>query len=306
MKNYFSFILLLLSYGFVSAQTAEKDTVFLNDGTFMEGVVLNPGSEGSIQVQSEDGAIIFVQNSRISRIALHTPRLEKKQQPSSSNNQRFQQNYTKPRSFFRLDAGVGLPLGNFASTSTTYAGFAQPGLSLSVHLWKPLSAKSYWNVNAEFISMSVAKSPLQNYFQSLLDQQYGTNQARISQFTASSWKSISLGIGYTHLFNTLPEGNFFIQPEIGIMHLSSPEYMITVTGNYYGTNNSPSNSGTGIYAGVNAGFIYKSRFTFQLGFNHTRAKMVYVASNGAPQMYIQPYSTLTVSVGVFLRKIGFD
>jgi len=305
MKNYFSFILFLLISGYLSAQITEQDTVYLNDGTFMEGVVLNPGSEGSIQVQSKDGAIIFIQNSRISKIAIHTPKPEKKEPSpfSSNNNQRFQQSYSKPRSIFKLDAGVGIPMGNFASTSSTFAGYARPGIAVSAHLWKPLSAMSYWNINAEFVSSSVAKIQMQNFFQQALDQQYGSDQARISAFSATSWRSLRIGVGYTHLFNFIPEGNLFIQPEIGILQLISPEYTVTVTGNYQGTNTFPSDRGTGIYTGVSGGFIYKNRFTVQLGFNRTRAKMVYLASGGSPQTYAQPYSVLTFGFGVFFRKI---
>ena len=294
-----TFILLLS--GLVSAQETIKDTVYLNDGSYIEGLVLNPGSEGSIQVQTEDGAILFLQNARVLKIALHAPRPPKETQ--GQDRYQYGNQVSKP-SFFKIDAGSAFPIGEMAGSNSYYAGFAKPGFMASLHVWRPVSASSFWNINLAYTTLPVKEEAQKSVFQEYFQQQQGSS-VRITEFSAGRWNSLKLGVGFTFKVKLHDELQAYIQPEIGIIRLVSPEYDITlensVTEQGYVF---PSYVGRGIFTSLNAGLIYKNRFTFQLGGMRSRANIqIPVGSSGQTQSVVQPFSAITASVGFFFKQL---
>ena len=62
-----NFLFLLISATRLFGQTAPLDTAFLIDGSYITGEILNPGSENSIQIKNNEGAIIYIKNQRIEK-----------------------------------------------------------------------------------------------------------------------------------------------------------------------------------------------------------------------------------------------
>lgn len=292
------FLLLALDSG---AQSLANDTVYLIDGSFITGEILNPGSENSIQIKNVNGAIIYVKNQRIEKLVLDTNR------PISTPKTEFDTQYPKNTPHKKTEDGVGyrnrllsinfllgIPVGVFGSKSTNNpsAAGALPGLGFELRYLRKIDPTLYWSLNLRYIRYGFNTDILIP----TIEQQTGLTPLTISN---AYWETISYG-GGLHWFQPInDEFKLSVSASIQLQTMRIPEINVLFNG---GSGTFDEQRGSGISPDIAATFIYKERFFFKLNFTTSRMNFFGNSSTGQGA-FIQKANALGIGIGVLIPKL---
>lgn len=285
----------------ITAQSISPDTVYLVDGTFLTGEILNQGSENSIQLKNNDGAIIYIKNQRIDKLILNPNRPIA--QPVPPRNNKEQYNYTDKafdsdasyrKRLLALNVCLGIPVGAFGSSSISKnsAGGALPGLGIEARYLKKIDTDLYWSINLRYVKYGFNTLIL---YPTILQQ---TSLFPIS-FSRASWESISVGGGlnwfhtFSHDFKISLGASFYFQS------VKIPLINVLLNG---GTGTFEAQKGLGITPDLLATIIYKERFFMKINFSTSKVTF-YSSSNPGQASFVQPMRAFGLGLGVFLPKL---
>jgi hypothetical protein len=301
--HHFKLLLFIIVFSpyFLKSQTVTPDTVFLIDGSFITGDILNPGSENSIQVKNEQGAIIYIKNQRIDRLVIDPNKPILKPNTINSENtpfeygkkaQVFDLNYRKR--FISINPYWGIPAGKFSSNNfnTSSAGAAKPGLGLEAGYFKKIDEDLYWSLNFRYLRYGFNTSVLIP----IIEQQTGFTPL---SFSNAYYESLSFGGGLNWFYELNEKFRLAFTAAFFIQSVKMPEIKVLLNG---ATGSFPEQRGTGITPDFSTMFIYLNRFYFKLNFNTSRVTL-YSSNSSGTTNYIQPVRAVGLSLGVFFPKI---
>lgn len=299
-KNFALVFFVLLGFDSL-AQSLPNDTVYLVDGTFITGEILNPGSENSIQVRNINGAIIYIKNQRIEKLIIDPNRPISKKE--TQDEQKSPVNYSKKvaesdvnyrNRIFAINAILGVPIGVFGSSATnkTGAGGALPGFGIEARYLKKIDSDLYWSINFRYLKYGFNTKILAPS----VIQQTGFTP---SSFTRAYWQSLSLGGGLNWFYPINDELKISLGASVYFQSMKIPSIDVLVNG-FIGT--FEEQKGIGITPDFAATLLYKERFFFKLNFNTTKVNFFSTSSSGQVT-FVQQIRALGFGFGVFFPKI---
>lgn len=280
----------------ITAQSISPDTVYLVDGTFLTGEILNPGSENSIQLKNNDGAIIYIKNQRIDKLIIKPNRLVAS--PKSEVEDKYQNNPPSRISdaelrfrnnLLALEIILGQPIGDFGSSSS--AG-AKANVGFGVRYMKKIDPALYWSLNFNFIRYGFDTDIL---IPSIIQQ---TGFSPLS-FSRAYWESFSFG-GGLHWFQPINKDfELSLTGSINYQFMKIPQIDILFNG---GVGFFESKRGNGISPDLAVTTFYKERLYFKL--NLSVAKIGFGGNSGSAQgAFVQNVIALGFGVGVLVPKL---
>ena len=283
------------------SQSLPNDTVYLVDGTFITGEILNPGSENSIQVKNINGAIIYIKNQRIEKLVIDPNRPISK--PEVQYEKKSPINYSRKiansdvnyrNRIFALNAFLGAPVGVFGSSSVDKigAGGALPGFGMEAHYLKKIDSDLYWTLNFRYLRYGFNTKILEP----TIIQQSGFTPL---SFSRAYWQSLSFGGGINWFYPISDDLKISLGASIYFQSMKIPVINVLLNG---GIGTFEEQKGFGISPDFAATLIYKERFFFKLNFN--TAKVTFFNANNSGQVtFIQQVRGLGFGIGVFIPKI---
>jgi hypothetical protein len=217
LKQISGFVFLTLLQLSVYAQEADesiRDSVFLKNGNIISGTVLNPGSDNNIQVRTGGSSVLYVSQSQIERIAIHTkPPLYSKN--SMNSNSGFE-SLDNDQYFLSVWGGLAAPVGTFASVNQQYSGFAKAGWMLQASGSLRVKENVFWSSNIAYSSNAFKEK---SFAQS--------KQAEVTFIQVSSWNALHLNSGIT--WNSEMDADFqlFAEVHLGLTRAKSPSFLYT-------------------------------------------------------------------------------
>ncbi len=283
------------------AQSLPNDTVFLVDGTFITGEILNPGSENSIQVKNINGAIIYIKNQRIEKLVIDPNRPISK--PEAKNEKKSPINYSNKagdsdvnyrNKIFAINTFLGAPVGVFGSSAVnkTGAGGALPGYGIEARYLKKIDSDLYWSLNFRYIRYGFNTKILEP----TIIQQSGFTPL---SFSRAYWQSLSFGGGLNWFYPINDDLKFSLGASIYFQSMKIPSINVLLNG---GVGTFEEQRGFGISPDFAANLIYKERFFFKLNFNTAKVTF-FSASNSGQVTFMQQVRALGFGIGVFIPKI---
>ena len=219
-------IVILLSVTMMIAQTAYRDVVYLKNGGIVKGTIIETVPERSIKIETADGSVFVYQMSEIEKIT--------KEKDAGQRNEPtplFGSNAVSLPSQFSIFGGMALPVGDFASTSSSGAGFAKMGFTGGIQF--------VTGGQIGFIGIaSYTSNPLDDKLKAAIEDEMSYAFSSTSYSISLNNVSVDIGsysnilllaglkIGTTNTTGT----NFFVAPIIGLDIAKYPE----VTGNASG------------------------------------------------------------------------
>ena len=190
------FLFLTLLQLTVNAQEADesiRDSVFLKNGNIISGTILNPGSENNIQIRTGGSSVLYVSQSQIERIAIHTkaPTYSK----NSVNSNSVFESLDNDKYFLSVWGGLAAPGGTFASVNQQYSGFAKAGWMLQASGSLRVKENVFWSSNIAYSSNGFKE---ESFAQS--------RQEEVTFIQVSSWDALHVNSGIT--WNSEVDANF--------------------------------------------------------------------------------------------------
>ncbi len=293
-KKFAGFLLLTLLQLSINAQEAEetiRDSVFLKNGNIISGTILNPGSENNIQIRTGGSSVLYVSQSQIERIAIHT------KAPSNSkysvNSNIGYESLDDDQYFFSVWGGLAAPIGTFASVNQQYSGFAKAGWMLQASGSLRVKENVFWSSNIAYSS---------NGFKEKSFAQLTSNQlnAEVTFTQISSWDAFHINSGITWNSEVDADFQLFAEAHLGLIRVKSPSYLFTtreingsfVTITSYSLNSETANA---LALSLGAGIIYKNTFALSLTMLNSRLNFDY----GTNTLF-QPYRVFRLQIGYFI------
>ncbi len=288
------FIFLTLLQLCINAQEVEesiRDSVFLKNGNIISGTVLNPGSESNIQIRTGGSSVLYVSQSQIERIAIHTkaPIFLK----NSVNSNSVLESLDNDKYFLSVWGGLAAPGGTFASVDQQYSGFAKAGWMLQASGSLRLKENVFWSSNIAYSSNAFKE----NSFAQLMSNQL---QAEVTFTQISSWDALHLNSGITWNSEIDADVQLFAEAHLGLIRAKSPSYLFTtreingsiVTITTYSSNSETANA---LSISLGAGIIYKNTLALSLTMLNSRLNFDY----GTDTLF-QPYRVFGLQMGYFI------
>jgi hypothetical protein len=170
---------------------------------------------------------------------------------------------TSQRDHFKIFGGVGLPMGDFSSTSlqNQYSGFAKPGISLGAEMYSEIGQGLVIGAMGSFSMHSVDKTEMQKQFEALLVQLNPTTKIR--SLDVNSWYLFGImgNMGFKTPAST--QVDIYGKVYLGVLIGKSPEINATAetTSPIQQINaNQSSATATGLGYGVGAGIVIDNQF----------------------------------------------
>jgi len=283
--------LLQISLNAQEADESIRDSVFLKNGNIISGTVLNPGSENNIQIRTGGSSVLYVSQSQIERIAIHTKAPINSKNSVNSNS--IFESLDNDKYFLSVWGGLAAPIGTFASVNQQYSGFAKAGWMLQASGSLRVKENMFWSSNIAYSS---------NGFKEKSFAQLTSNQllAEVTFTQISSWDAFHLNSGLT--WNSEVDANFqlFAEAHIGIIRTKSPSYLFTtreINGSNiiitsYSLNSETANA---LAISLGAGIIYKNKLALSLTMLNSRLNFDYGTNT-----IFQPYRVLGLQMGYFI------
>jgi hypothetical protein len=289
-------LLLLLSFLQlnINAQEANesiRDSVFLKNGNIISGTILNPGSENNIQIRTGGSSVLYVSQSQIDRIAIHTKAPEYTKNSENSNS--VFETLDNDKYFLSVWGGLAAPGGTFASVNQQYSGFAKAGWMLQANGGVRVKENVFWSSNIAYTSNAFKEAS----FAQLMSNVY---QAEVTYTQISSWDALHLNSGIT--WNSELDNDFqlFAEAHLGLIRAKSPSYLFTtreINGSsiIISTYSSESEFSNAFSISLGAGIIYKNTFALSLTMLNSRLNFDY----GTDTLF-QPYRIFGLQMGYFI------
>ena len=279
----------LLQFSINAQETDEsmRDSVFLKNGNIISGTVLNPGSDNNIQVRTGGSSVLYVSQSQIERIAIHTkaPIFSK----NSENSNSVFESLDNDKYFLSVWGGLAAPSGTFASVNQQYSGFAKAGWMLQANGGVRVKENVFWSSNIAYSSNAFNEK---SYAQSM--------QAEVTFIKVSSWDAFHFNSGIT--WNSEVDNDFqlFAEAHLGLIRVKSPSFLLTtreINGSIVTITTFSSNSETAnaLAISLGAGIIYKNQFALSLKMLNSRLNFNY----GKDTLF-QPYRVFGLQMGYFI------
>jgi hypothetical protein len=212
-------VVIVLSVTMMVAQTAYRDVVYLKNGGIVKGTIIETVPEKSIKIETSDGNVFVYNMSDIEKITKEKDIMQRSEPTSLFGGS----NVSLP-SQFSIFGGAAIPVGDFASTSSSEAGFAKMGFTAGIQF--------VTGGQIGFLaSASYSSNPLDDKIKSMVEEDFVSS-------SSTSGSNISASVGsYTNILllaglkigTTNTTGiNFFFAPIIGLDLAKYPE--ITVDG----------------------------------------------------------------------------
>ena len=294
MKNTVGFLFLSLLQLSINAQETEesiRDSVYLKNGNIISGTILNPDSENNIQIRTGGSSILYVSQSQIERVAIHTKTTLNSKYSVNSNM--GYESLDDDQYLFSVWGGLAAPGGTFASVNQQYSGFAKAGWMLQASGSLRVKENVFWSSNIAY-SSNVFKEVS---FAQLMSSQL---QAEVTFTQISSWDAFHLNSGIT--WNSEIDGDFqlFAEAHLGLIRAKSPSYLFTtreINGSNviitsYSLNSETANA---LAISLGAGIIYKNTFALSLTMLNSRLNFKY----GTDTLF-QPYRVFGLQLGYFI------
>ena len=293
-KQIAGFIFLTLLQLSIYAQETEesiRDSVFLKNGNIISGTILNPGSESNIQIRTGGSSVLYVSQSQINRIAIHTktPTYSKY---SGNSNMEFP-SLDNDQYFLSVWGGLAAPGGTFASVNQQYSGFAKAGWMLQASGGVRVKENVFWSSNIAYSSNAFKEVS----FAQLMSSQL---QAEVTFTQISSWDAFHINSGIT--WNSELDNDFqlFAEAHLGLIRAKSPSYLFNtreINGSNviitsYSLNSETANA---LAISLGAGIIYKNTFALSLTMLNSRLNFKY----GTDTLF-QPYRVFGLQLGYFI------
>lgn len=283
--------LLQLSINAQELEESIRDSVFLKNGNIISGTVLNPGSENNIQIRTGGSSILYVSQSQINRIAIHT---KAPVNSINSDNSSFgYESLDDNKYFFSVWGGLAAPSGTFASVDQQYSGFAKAGWMLQASGSLRLKENVFWSSNIAYSSNAFKEKS----FAQLISNQL---QTEVTFTQISSWDAFHINSGIT--WNSEIDGNFqlFADAHLGLIRVKSPSYLFTTReingSNIFITSYSlNSETANALAISLGAGILYKNTFALSLTMINSRLNFNY----GTDTLF-QPYRLFGLQLGYFI------
>lgn len=278
----------------MNAQEADesiRDSVFLKNGNIISGTVLNPGSENNIQVRTGGSSVLYVSQSQIERIAIHTkaPLYSKN---SVNSNSEFE-SLDNDQYFLSVWGGLAAPGGTFASVNQQYSGFSKAGWMLQASGSLRLKENVFWSSNIAYSSNAFKEKS----FAQLMSNQLN---AEVTFTQISSWDAFHINSGITWNSEVDADFQLFAEAHLGLIRLKSPSYLFTtreingstVTITSYSLNSETANA---LAISLGAGIIYKNTLALSLTMLNSRLNFNYET-----ETLFQPYRVFGLQLGYFI------
>jgi hypothetical protein len=283
--------LLQLSVNAQEADESIRDSVFLKNGNIISGTILNPGSESNIQIRTGGSSVLYVSQSQIDRIAIHTkaPIYSKN---SVNSNMEFQ-SLDNDQYFFSVWGGLAAPGGTFASVDQQYSGFAKAGWMLQASGGVRVKENVFWSSNIAYSSNAFKETS----FAQLMSTQY---QAEVTYTQISSWDALHLNSGITWNSELDSDIQLFAEAHLGLIRAKSPSYLFN-TREFNGSNiiitqySLNSETANALAISLGAGILYKNTFALSLTMINSRLNFDY----GTDTLF-QPYRLFGLQMGYFI------
>lgn len=283
------------------AQSLPKDTVYLVDGTFIAGEILNPGSENSIQVKNIDGAIIYIKNQRIEKLIIDPNRpisnpkaQDEKINPINHSKKAANSDATYRNRLIAINMFLGVPVGVFGSSSANKsgAGGANSGFGTELNYLKKIDPNLYWSLNFKYLRYRFNTIIL---VPSVIEQ---ANQFPLS-FSKAYWESLSFGGGLNWFYPINDDFKVSLGASIHLQSMKIPAIDVLLNG---GIGTFEEQRGVGISPNFTASMIFKERFFFK--FDFSTAKISFFSTSASGQVtFVQQIRALGFGLGVFLPKM---
>jgi len=132
------------------AQPQAKDVVYLKNGSVIKGEILEQIPNQSVKIQTSDGSIFVYPASEVEKITREEGPGSETVSASPTAAPPPPASAKQSLDHFSLMLGLSLPLGDFASTSSQYAGFAKTGYSLGMDYTRTISNAFVWPTSVMF------------------------------------------------------------------------------------------------------------------------------------------------------------
>ena len=294
LKQIAGFVFLTLLQLSVYAQEADesiRDSVFLKNGNIISGTVLNPGSENNIQIRTGRSSVLYVSQSQIERIAIHTkaPLYSKN---SVKSNLVFE-SLDNDQYFLSVWGGLAAPGGTFASVDQQYSGFAKAGWMLQASGSLRVKENVFWSSNIAYSSNAYKEKS----FAQLMSNQL---QAEVTLIQISSWDAFHINSGITWNSEINSDFQWFTEAHLGLIRAKSPSYLFstrdingsTVSITSYSLKSETANA---LLISLGAGIIYKNTFALSLTMLNSRLNFNY-----GTETLFQPYRIFGIQMGYFI------
>ena len=294
LKRIAGLVFLSLMHLNLNAQEAEesiRDSVFLKNGNIISGTVLNQSSKNNIQVRTGKSSVLYVSQSQIERIAIHTkaPLYSKY---SVNSNVGFE-SLDSDQYFLSVWGGLAAPGGTFASVNQQYSGFAKAGWMLQAIGGVRVKENVFWSSNIAYSSNSFKEES----FAQLMSNQL---QAEVTFTQISSWDAVHLNSGITWNSEINSDFQWFTQAHLGLILAKSPSYLFStreINGSIVSITSYSLNSETAnaLAISLGAGIIYKNQIALSLTMLNSRLNFNY----GTDTLF-QPYRIFGLQLGYFI------
>ena len=292
--KYLLFIIVFVFVGFAAVAQEEtnlQDTVYLKNENVITGTVLNPGSEGSIQVRTKGNSIIYVSPTQIDHIALHNHYVAGKNQQSP--DQVIQRKLIDDQFNFSVWGGLAAPGGSFGSSIGQYPGFAKTGWMMQAATWVRVKDQLFWSTQFAFARNAFNDTE----FSLAQEAQSGLN---VYNFYASNWDAVHINTGITWSTELNNDFQLFLHAHLGLIRLKTPEIR------FYATNGQDVSlymldrvKANGISNDISVGLVYKNRYSASLSILNSRVIVPYNT-----QSALQPYRIFGLQLGYYILRLS--
>lgn len=271
----------------VVAQTEAQDTLYLKDGSVLTGYIVNPESNGTIRIRNIGGLVMYVATEKISKMAVHAPRMKNQGTTESKPPQ-----LAEERIAFGLRAGTALPFSDFSAVAGTAPGYASPGLMAEADIWIRISPQLYWNTKVAYTSnpfkLKSFVREFEDYYNVTVTNSYAGNWL--------GWHFLT-GLSSTRIIDE--RFSYFFQGNIGFSRFQSPSMNINAVDatNYYISSRQPS-AGAGISVSFAAGLRFLEKYTLSISLISSNPIFSDSSNQGSP--FQQPFRVFNLNVGVLL------
>jgi len=266
------------------AQDAPNDTIFLKDGTFLVGYIINPESQGSIRIKNEGGLTMYVASERIQRLSVNTERVS-----SKSDNRSGPPTLTEERIVFGLRAGGAFPFSDFTAVLGAFPGYARTGWSAEADVWIRISNQIYWSTKFGYSTNSIKEDVFASQFEA-------ANGLTISNIISGPWSGWHFLTGFSTQRPLDEKFSYFFQGHLGFSRLNSPGIYLQTSGPIlYYLESSP---GAGITASFSVGLRLWEKYS--ASFSLLSSNPTFVLSGAQGGTTRQPIRIINLSVGILL------
>jgi hypothetical protein len=264
-----------------------QDSVYLKNGNIITGRILNPEAEGNIQVRTSGNSVLYISESQIVRMAVKLP--PESRSPVKSDKP-HQKTLIDDQFNFSIQGGLGIPGGEFGGNSGSYPGFAKPGGMFQASAWVRTKNQWFWSTQFAYARNSFNRDEFELYEEKNLN-------VNIFQINTGSWKAIHINTGLTWTTELNTDFQLFLQAQIGLIRIQTPEVRFFTTNGYLYTIDIV--KGNGFTNSLAAGLVYKNRYSASLTMLSSKLYIPY------PTLTVyQPYRIFGFQLGYYLLRLS--